>query len=105
LGNQKYEVFPQTSTFHEDPFTYYAKQKNHRIFLDSGIQGLVTFLNFSLGDVPKLRNALGGGGQRFVTDHCKDIGICTVFCYKREEGLKSRKIALRNMWTSPYYLG
>ncbi len=24
------------------------------------------------------------GGQRFVTNHCKDIGICTVFCYKGE---------------------
>jgi hypothetical protein len=43
----------------------------------------------------------GGGGQRFVTNHCKDIGICTVFCYKGGGGLKSQKIALRNMWTSP----
>jgi hypothetical protein len=34
------------------------------------------------GDVHKLRNALGGGGQRFVTNHCKDIGNCTVFCYE-----------------------
>ncbi len=53
-----------------------------------------------LGDVHKLRNALGGG-QRFFTNHCKDIGICTVFCYKGEGGLKSCKIALRIMWTTP----
>jgi hypothetical protein len=26
-------------------------------------------------------------GQRFVTNHCKDIGICTVFCYEGEGGV------------------
>jgi hypothetical protein len=38
--------------------------------------------NFYLGDVLKLRNTPGGRGQWFVTNHCKDIGICTVFALK-----------------------
>ncbi len=54
-----------------------------------------------LGDVHKLRNALGKGRQRFVTNHCKDRDLYG-FLLQRGRGLKSRKIALRNMWTSPY---
>jgi hypothetical protein len=51
------------------------------------------------GNVHIIRNTLrGGGGWRFVTKPCKDIGICTVFCYK---ALKIRKIVLRIMWMFP----
>ncbi len=38
----------------------------------------------NLGDIYKLRNVLG---ERFVTNHCKDIGICTVFYYKGVGGV------------------
>jgi hypothetical protein len=37
-----------------------------------------------LGNVHKLRNAPGGGGQRFVTNLFKNIGFCTVSRYKGE---------------------
>jgi hypothetical protein len=36
---------------------------------------------------------MGEGGQRFVTNHCKNIGIWTVFCYNEGgvvEKLKNR---------------
>jgi hypothetical protein len=49
-----------------------------------------------------IRNALGGGGQRFVTKPCENIGICRVLRYEGEGGQKSWKIALRNIWTTPY---
>ncbi len=45
--------------------------------------------------VHKLRNALGGGGvKQFVTNHCKDIGICTFFLYKGGWGSKKLKICV-----------
>jgi hypothetical protein len=41
------------------------------------------YLNFLiLGVVHIIRNALGGGGQRFVTKYFKSIGICRVLCYE-----------------------
>jgi hypothetical protein len=39
--------------------------------------------------------------RRFVTKPCKHIGICTVLRYEGGGGQKSRKIALRIMWTFP----
>ncbi len=52
------------------------------------------FLNFDMGAFTKYVTL-----KRFVTNSCKNIGICTVLCY--EGGLKSRKIALRILWTLP----
>ncbi len=52
----------------------------------------------SLGNPHKLRNTLGGGGQRFVTNLFKSIGIYTVFCYVGEgryENLKNNVTYVR----------
>jgi hypothetical protein len=35
------------------------------------------------GSVHKIRNNFGGGVQRFVTNLCKNIGICTALRYER----------------------
>ncbi len=42
-----------------------------------------------IGVVHKLRNALEGGGQWFVTNLFKNIRICRVFCYEGGEGVKN----------------
>jgi hypothetical protein len=41
------------------------------------------------GVVHILRNALGGGGQRFVTKPFENMGICTVFRYEGGGGVKN----------------
>jgi hypothetical protein len=78
------------------------KKASGECYLNFAIRNAEISLSKILGDVHKIRNALGGRGQRFVTNHCKYIGICTVLRYEGEGGLKSRKIALRNLWTSPW---
>jgi hypothetical protein len=45
-----------------------------------------------LGSVHKIRTHLGGGGQRFVTYLCKNIGICTVLHYKGEGSKISKNL-------------
>ncbi len=48
-----------------------------------------------------------GRGQRFVTNLCKNIGICRVLRYEEggEGGLKYLNTALRFLWTAPYSIG
>ncbi len=41
-----------------------------------------------LGTITKLRNAFREGGQLFVTNHCKHIGICTVLNHEGGGGSK-----------------
>jgi hypothetical protein len=44
---------------------------------------------FSIGSVHKIRTHLGGGGQRFATNPCKSMGICTVLRYEEGGGVKN----------------
>jgi hypothetical protein len=53
-----------------------------------------------LGVFHKLRNALGGGGQRFVMKPFKNIGICTVLRYEEGGGSEISENALRIILTT-----
>jgi hypothetical protein len=66
-----------------------------------------TAIFIPFGDVHKLRIALGGEGvSDLLRTLLKILGFVRFFATKEgERGLKSRKIALRNLWTSPYFMG
>jgi hypothetical protein len=103
-------VFLEINFFNCD---YWMSSKSSEFgwFFDSTVSGQgvgsstdwVTKLTEPLGGVHKLSKVLGGRrGQRFDTKPFNNIGICRVLRYERGGGgQKSRKIALRNLWTSP----
>jgi hypothetical protein len=69
----KYYNIPQNWSRESTTLFQIISNKHIRIFL------------LYLESVHKIRTHLGGGGgQRFVTNPCKNIGICTVLRYERE---------------------